>query len=176
MGHMQGYPAEDVIPVDSIIYSVNGVPVDNDLLFKNATSDLKPGEEVVLNTSSGIYTLELAANEDQPGKGFIGVYLLENLEVTGSASAFLSVTLMSFLLNALSWIAFFNINIALVNLLPVIPFDGGRMFKEIVETLKISDESVNRIMYVIVGFALVLLLVNVIPLLKIIASYFANLV
>ncbi len=176
VGHMEGFPAEDVVPVDSIIYSVNGTPTPRFDVFKNLTAGLKPGGTVSLNTSEGVYDITLAAGEEEPERGYIGIYLMENLEFSGPASGFINVGLLSFVINALSWIAFFNVNIALVNLLPVIPFDGGRMFKEVVSTMNLSEGGVNRIVYAVVAFTALIFLVNLIPLLSMLAELFLNLV
>ena len=64
----------------------------------------------------------------------------------------------------------------MVNLLPVVPFDGGHMFKEVVSTLDLSKAAINRVTYVCAGLMAVLFLVNVLPLLRMLAGYVFSLV
>jgi len=176
VGFMDGYPAKDVLSEGAVVYSVNGKATTSLAQYRNATVDLRPGMDAVLNTSKGTYTIRLAANPDEPNKGYAGIYLLENLKVSGAVGMFLSVGLIAFVLEALGWVAFFNVNIALVNLLPIIPFDGGRMFKEVVSTIEKSEIQVNRILYAVIAFTAVVFLVNVIPLLKMIVQFFFTLI
>ncbi|MFH1055495.1 MAG: site-2 protease family protein [Candidatus Altiarchaeota archaeon] len=170
VGFMEGYPAEGVVPLNTVVYSVNGHKTSNFLMYRNVTNSMKPGADVILNTSTGVYSMKLKANDEVPEKGFVGVYLSEDIKFRGAADAILSVSLVSFLIELLGWIAFFNINISLVNLLPVIPFDGGRMFKEFISTLQMSQENVQRMVYAIVGFIAVLFIINMIPLLNMVLN------
>lgn len=176
VGFIEGYPAQDVIPLESVVYHANGQATTDFNLFNNVTSSLKPGDELSLNTSTGAYTITLAENPEDASKGYIGVYLLENLKVGGLLGGVVSVALMSFVINALMWVAFFNINIALVNLLPVVPFDGGRMFKELMSAFRVSEAHAMRVLWAVVAFTAILLLVNVIPLLRMMLSVFSGLI
>jgi len=175
VGFMDGYPAKGMIPDGSVVYSVNGKPSMDFIEYRNVTADLKPGMDATLNTSTGAYTIHLASNPDMPERGFVGVYLAENLRFRGVAGSIVSFDVISFMIQTLGWIAFFNVNIALVNLLPVLPFDGGRMFKEFVSTLKMSQLNVNRILYAVVGLTAMLFIVNMIPLFKMLLNFIINL-
>jgi len=70
------------------------------------------------------------------------------------------------LLTSLGWIYFFSISIGLVNLLPVPPFDGYRMFDEIVKASWIREKSVKRVLFSIIAITVFIFLLNVFPLLK----------
>lgn len=164
VGFIEGLPAEKVMEENTVIYSLNGVRTANYSQYADISDTLKPGELAVLNTSEGQYEITLGESESNPDKGFVGVYLVDNMKLKPKYAGVLSMSLYGFIYQMLKWVIFFNINIALVNLLPVIPFDGGRMFKEIVETLRISEEGVNKIVFAVVGFTAILFLVNMIPL------------
>lgn len=176
VGFIDGYPAKDVLPEGAIIYSVDGKPTANLTALRDITSTLPPGTDIALNTSKGSFTLRLASNPEAPGKGYIGAYLTENLRLEGAIGGVVSVGILGFLLEMLEWIAFFNINIALVNILPLIPFDGGRMFKEVVETLQMSEVNVKRVLYAMISFMAVLFLVNLLPLLGMFIDFLFKLV
>jgi membrane-associated protease RseP (regulator of RpoE activity) len=176
VGFMDGYPAKGVIPKDTVIYSVNGKPTSDLEVFRNATGGLKAGDTIQLNTSSGAYSIGLVQDKAEGGKGMMGVYLSDDIRVRGMLGLFVSVGVLAFILESLGWVAFFNINIALVNLLPVVPFDGGRMFKEVVSTLDLSKAAINRVTYASAGLMAVLFLVNVLPLLKMLTGFVFSLV
>jgi membrane-associated protease RseP (regulator of RpoE activity) len=176
VGLIDGYPAKELIQANTVIYSVNGEPTTDLPMFRNVTAKMNAGDLAVLNTSDGIVELEMAANEEDPGKAYMGVYLVNNARLGGGLGAAISYGTLQLVLEALGWIAFFNINIALVNLLPVVPFDGGRMFKELVETMRLSAQNVARVVLVSVALMAVLLIVNVMPLLKMLVDYFISLV
>jgi membrane-associated protease RseP (regulator of RpoE activity) len=176
VGFIDGYPAEAVIPKDTVIYSINGDSTSNMASFKNITAGLKPDMRVSLNTSEGSYSLKLAKSDKDPNKGILGIYVMENIDFKGPIGLFISVSMMSFILESLGWIAFFNINICLVNLLPILPFDGGRMFKELISTMEMTQVNINRVLYASIAFMALLFLVNTLPLLRIIWDFVFSLV
>jgi membrane-associated protease RseP (regulator of RpoE activity) len=170
VGFMAGYPAEGVIPSGAVIYSVNGMPTTDMSSFRNVTATLKAGEEASVATSVGPFTMRLA-DAPEGGRGLLGVYILENLKVTGVAASFITVGMMTFVLELLGWIAFFNVNIALVNLLPVVPFDGGRMMNEVLSAMRLSPTGARRVAYASIAAMGVLLLANMLPLVKMLVGY-----
>ena len=165
----RGYPAEKILEQGDVIYSINNVSTDSILLFQNATSQFKAGETVELNTSKGILQMTLASAAGNASKGQMGVLVSKIRFMTAAYS-------VDFLLEALGWIIFFSMNIALVNLLPVLPFDGGRMFKEIIDSLSLSEISVKRVIYGIAILTALTFVVNAIPLLGIIADFVHSLI
>jgi membrane-associated protease RseP (regulator of RpoE activity) len=171
--HMDGFPAEYVIPVGSVIYSVNGVDTSDLALYSSVAEDLRPGDRVALATSSGNYVIRLVENPEQPRRGFIGVYLRENIRLRGVIGGLLGAGIVFFILESMGWIAFFNINIALVNLLPIVPFDGGRMLREVVETLRLSDLDTRRVLYSVVLVTALLFIINMIPLFRMLLGFLA---
>ncbi|MFC2162629.1 site-2 protease family protein [Candidatus Altiarchaeota archaeon] len=170
VGFVEDYPAQDYLVKDSIIYSINGISSTDISGFYNATSDLLANEEVTLNTSAGVFSFILGENRDAPGKGYMGVYIQEDFILKGSLG-FMSLESISFFLTMIEWIIFFNINIALVNLLPILPFDGGRMFKEVVLTFNLTEVNVKRVLYSIIVFTAVVFMVNTLPLFMMIGDY-----
>ncbi|MBU0762078.1 MAG: site-2 protease family protein [Candidatus Altiarchaeota archaeon] len=171
VGHISGLGAEENLPDGTVIYSFNGVSASDVEAYKNATLGVKPGERVLLNTSAGLLDVVLKQNPEDVSRGYIGVYLVEDISIKPEYAGFVSIGLLQYLFEALGWVIFFNINIGLVNLLPVVPFDGGRMFKEFAETLRLSELNVNRVLYAVLGLTSVLLLVNMLPLFGIVADY-----
>ncbi|MFH0862119.1 MAG: site-2 protease family protein [Candidatus Altiarchaeota archaeon] len=171
VGFIPGYPAEKVLPQDTVVYSIDGKPTTNLTAFKAATASMPPGEVITLDTSKGSYELKLAANPEDQGKGYVGVYLKENPMLGGLLGELFGIGALVFMLEMLEWIAFFNLNIALVNIMPLIPFDGGRMFKEVISTMRMSELNVKRVLYATIAFMAVLFIVNMLPLLRMMLDY-----
>ena len=69
-----------------------------------------------------------------------------------------------------------NLMIGIVNLLPIIPFDGGRMFNELVQSFKIDEEIKNKIIYAVIIIGIFILLVNLLPLIESFFQRILNLV
>jgi Zn-dependent protease len=76
------------------------------------------------------------------------------------------------MLSSLKWIMFFNFNIALVNLVPIAPFDGWHTLKELLSAFNISEASAQRIAYGVLAFAVILFLINISPIGTKAVSYF----
>jgi len=83
----------------------------------------------------------------------------------------LDVGTLNFLWTTLTWVLFFNLNVALVNILPIAPFDGWRMLQEVMYVFRISEEHARKVVYAIVAFCLVLLLINAMPLVNMFLEY-----
>lgn len=168
----KGYPAEKALEKGMVIEEINGKPAINLNLFRNATAGIKPGEEITIKTSKGVYTVNSTADPKDGSKAYIGVLMMEKMRLGGSLGDYgPSMSVLFFILMSLSWISFFNINIGLVNLLPIIPFDGGKMLKELISAFSINELSVKRILYGVVAFTAVVFVVNTFPLIQLLIDY-----
>ena len=79
---------------------------------------------------------------------------------------FLGIDVSAILINILFWMYFFNFNVALVNLLPILPFDGGKMLIELMSMFNLSEDAVKRIAYTFLFLGLLIILINAYPLLN----------
>ncbi len=162
-----GYPAEGILEQGMLIYEINGKSVRTGKLFTNLTSALKPGDEISLLTDRGEFRLKTTNSPDNESRAFIGISYMPNVGLIGKIMLFIAISL--------SWIAFFNINIALVNLLPIAPFDGWRMLKEVMQTFDISEKTAKNLIYGILLFTAILFLINTLPLFGMIVDYIGRL-
>jgi len=149
---MEGYPADGVLGQGTIIYDIDGEPVMNSGLFIEKMGRINPGDEIVLRTDRGEFTLTVTENPDSPEDAFMGISWAPYNP------------LMSFILLSLFWIFFININISLVNVLPMAPFDGWRMLKEVMLTFDISEITARRFVRGVLVLMILLLLINTLPL------------
>jgi membrane-associated protease RseP (regulator of RpoE activity) len=177
------YPADraGVVP-DSVITSINGVPVTTQADVATILNTTRPGDEVVIVTekdgimSSSTLTLSSWPQNMIPKQsGFMGVTYYDASGIKQIFSAFASPTgffimlaiplqiildpvgwgqlliLVNdsadaiswsipfpgywFVIQLLFWCAWFNLMVGLCNALPIVPFDGGYIFKEGVDRL-----------------------------------------
>lgn len=170
VGLMEDYPAQEVMESGAVIYEINGVSTKTRPLFDEQAGSIKPGDTVKLNTSQGVMSLTAQENPDDPDKGYLGVYIVENIVFTGPVGEG-GFRAMEFVMNSLIWIVFFNISISIVNLMPVLPFDGGRMFKEILELFDFSEVTVEKILYSIIAVTGVIFLVNMMPVFRLLRDF-----
>jgi membrane-associated protease RseP (regulator of RpoE activity) len=177
------YPADraGIVP-DSVITSINGVPVTTQGDVSTILNATRPGDQVVIVTendqTASSHTILLSSwpqNMSQKQSGFMGVSYYDAagikqvfngfatplgffvmlaipiwiildpigwgqflILVNDSADAVAwSVPFPGywFVIQLLFWCAWFNITVGLCNALPMIPFDGGYIFKEGVDRL-----------------------------------------
>jgi len=209
------YPADraGIVP-DSVILSVNGLPVTTQAEVAAILNTTHPGDQVVMVTEkdgiSSSHQLTLTSrpqNMSQTQSGFMGVTYYDASGIKQIFNGFASplgfavmlaipvyvilypVEWGSFLIlvndsaNAVAWsvpfpgywlvvqilfwCAWFNITVGLCNALPLVPFDGGYIFKEGVERLleprgllKYSEQIVLTVSYIMV---LILVLAFTLP-------------
>ena len=69
--------------------------------------------------------------------------------------------------NLFFWLWFVNVNVAVLNALPIYPLDGGRMFNISLKSIlgrRVSEKTISRITYAVTATLVsVLLMVVVIP-------------
>lgn len=148
----EGYPADGVLKKGMIIYKINDESVKSGELFKSTLSKLTPGQEITIRTDQGEFKLQLATHPEDEDRAFIGISWIPYSPIMG------------FILESLFWILFINFNISLVNLLPMVPFDGWKMLNEVMITFDISDLVAKKVIRGILIATLILLFINVIPL------------
>jgi membrane-associated protease RseP (regulator of RpoE activity) len=110
-----------------------------------------------------------------------GVFVLKPSELTGLKVKYkpdyryeatvMGASLSGMLSSALFWIFFFNLNIALVNLLPIVPFDGGKMVIELLTLFKVDENLLKNIVYMLLAAGIVVILINAYPLIYMFMSW-----
>jgi len=114
--------AYDVIPNNTILYSINGHQILYLNQIEGVLNNTKPGEYVLLNTSAGLFNIELT-NKD--GKPFIGIVAEQeyNYKIPG----------IDFIQSLLFWLFVINVGLGIGNMIPIYPLDGGKTMKSILE-------------------------------------------
>jgi len=135
--------------VVGVIIEIDGKMIKQDKDLKQVLSEKKPGDIVKIKTqldgeeSINEYEIELGKRPDNPELPFLGISPIKTTggmlrEIRDSLIFFkdpytyykprISEDLILFIYNLLWWIIIINLSVALVNMLPVGMFDGGRVF------------------------------------------------
>ncbi|MGC9079291.1 MAG: site-2 protease family protein [Nanopusillaceae archaeon] len=113
VGTIPNTSAYNVIPNNTILYSINGYPIHFTYQISEAISNYSIGENITLYTSSGVYTIPIS---NYSGGKLIGILVTQNYENE----------IIPFISSLLFWIFVVNIGLGIANMLPIYPLDGGR--------------------------------------------------
>jgi membrane-associated protease RseP (regulator of RpoE activity) len=127
---------------------INDKPIQNHQGLRNELDNYQPGDwiniSIKTNGDLSVYEIELGENYDQEARPMIGVgfgefsgarsilYNLVEMNYFKEASTYFQPKndsqIIKFFFDLLWWLVLINISVALVNMLPVAIFDGGRFF------------------------------------------------
>ncbi len=163
--------------LSSIITKVNGVSVKSREELGQELSKYAPGAKVIITTHSDDsdrdYEVTLGKNPQDASKAYLGVGFV-NRESSGLIMKLVSVftsfrasevyykpafQAAEFIYNWLWWLVLVCLSVALVNMLPVGIFDGGRFFFLTMLAITKSREKAKKIFSAVTYFFLFLLLV-----------------
>ncbi|MBI4182253.1 MAG: site-2 protease family protein [Candidatus Aenigmarchaeota archaeon] len=160
----KGFPAE-ALPPGAIITAVDGTPVLTVEEYTRAAAARRPGDALVLDTGNGTFQLTSVTPPSGPERAYLGFTLQTATELKqGQESQAGMLALLGSLGSTLHIIFFFNLNIAVVNLLPVLPFDGSKMFEELLKSFNIKAQRRKKIANAIIFLVVALLILNALPL------------
>ena len=168
------------VGLEGAIVEVDGIKISDWDSFSTEILKNSPGDMVTLKTKVGDefkeYELELTENPDQEGMPFVGIGYAggERSGLLGNVIDFLSSFRKEylhyepkfeaawFIYNFIWWLVLISFSVALVNMLPVGIFDGGRFFYltilSITKSEKKAIKSFNFLTYLFL-FLLFLLMV-----------------
>jgi membrane-associated protease RseP (regulator of RpoE activity) len=166
-GVTKGLPAEAAGIMPGMVFtSVNGVAVTNESYFVDVMDKSKPGDKVVIATSSQSFEMTTAVHPDNKDKGYIGVSGVGTYFELKQKNA---ITKIAYWLiqqfGELMWLVFLlSSGIGIVNLLPLGPIDGGRMLQVSLVKVKGKKKGMGWWKSISLFFLIVLLLNVFLPL------------
>lgn len=121
---------------NELILSINNVPMQTVNNFTTLLDSVKPGDVLQIKTNVTNYAVTLASNPKNSSKAYLGTYVTQNTQrrpefeqrygkITADVIQWLAG--LVFILYALS------LGIGIINLVPIGPVDGGRMFKVLLQ-------------------------------------------
>lgn len=113
---------------------------------------LKPGDNVTLQSESQSFTIQTISNPTNSSLAYIGITY--EPVINGNKQVFYDF------LNLFTWMWILNYTIAIVNLAPIYPLDGGLMVKALAE--KVSKKHSMHITIAVTLIAVAIFLVNIV--------------
>jgi membrane-associated protease RseP (regulator of RpoE activity) len=131
----------------------------------SALSNYKPGDTVIVKTSTGLYNLTLADNN---GSAYIGI-LISQVDPLSQKNIMVSLfapknarpyeakfsifePIGNFILQAMSFTIAICIGVALFNMLPMKPLDGGAVFEAVTNSTIANIASVLILITILINF------------------------
>ncbi len=176
MGMYYDAPAINV-GLEGAITSINKAPITSLEVFQNELRKYLPGDNVtiktIVNEETKSYEIELVENPEGGEGGYLGVGFFDTGRsgVMGRVIDFMSSFKSSsiyykakfnaawFIYNLLWWLVLISLTVALVNMLPVGIFDGGRFFYLTVLAITKSKKKAEKSFKFVTKLFLFLLLV-----------------
>jgi membrane-associated protease RseP (regulator of RpoE activity) len=161
--------------LSKIITKIEGIKIDSFEKLSSELSKKSPGDTVLIETfEEGVIKENLIILEEdsyEKGKARLGVYFLGNpaiiedhytiIPFIGNSNTFyrsiIPTKSILFVHNLLEWIILISLSVALVNMLPVGIFDGGRFFYLTIWGIT-KKESIGKNAFKIITYLFLLLL------------------
>ena len=161
-------PADDA-GLRGVITEINGEKIRNLGDLSGLMEKVKPGEVIRVVTTEGEYDIKTIENPDNSSYSFIGISSVSTkleykngLNPLGDPSKSLAV--YSWVSGLLGWVFMLDISIAVANLLPFLPFDGGVIWEGIFEKITKKKGLAKKMIKVLSAVTYALLVINLIGL------------
>jgi membrane-associated protease RseP (regulator of RpoE activity) len=138
-GFTSGSPAQTQgLPQWSIITQVNNNATPDAFHLGSYLASLKPGANVTVHLINPSQTLTITTgkSDTNASRAILGILTANYVPLRYQ---FLSVTSTYQLLTAFSWLQLILLGVALVNMLPLVPFDGDRYFDALLGVLGLKN-------------------------------------
>jgi membrane-associated protease RseP (regulator of RpoE activity) len=156
----QNLPASSSgLQAGDIVTSINGTKISSIDDLRTYMSKVSPGQVIVIGTQTGTYPVRTGSDQTNSSRALIGISGLTDLIVYNPKLPFLSSEFPDILLHAEYWLSVVLVSVALINMLPMYPFDGDKFVDTALSALGIRRT--KGIRSALNGAAYGLLLLNV---------------
>lgn len=136
-GLVNGGPAQNAsIPAWSVLTGVNGSSIMSVNALRNELAPLAPGHHLNLTISGTIYMIVTQPSPSNSSRATIGIFTFDYYQPRAS---FLPISGPYHFFNTLQWMSLILLGVALVNMLPMVPFDGDRYFDTVLGLLGLKN-------------------------------------
>ena len=122
-----------------IITNINQTGISAIADLRQYMSRVTPGQEIVIGTQRGDFLVRTAVDQNNSSHAIIGISGLTDHIVYEPKLPFLSSDFPPMLLRAEFWLSIVLISVALINMLPMYPFDGDKFLETALNVLKIRN-------------------------------------
>ncbi len=146
------------LEVNDVIYSVNGVPVNRNTLFKNiSASDI-----IIIQTSKGNFTYSLKKPINMPLAWILGELGVRRVDYYFPMKWRINSPAAEYTLyRVFSWTQLIAINVAIFNMMPVYFLDGSLLISALLESRIKSEKTMKLLNISLTTICLLLLAANI---------------
>jgi membrane-associated protease RseP (regulator of RpoE activity) len=130
--HSSGLQAGDVVT------SINGTRITSINDLRQYMSNVVPGQEIVVGTQRGSFPVTTGVDQTNPSHALIGISGLTDNIVYNPKLPGLSSDFPPILLHAEFWLSIVLVSVALINMLPMYPFDGDKFLDTALNVFGVS--------------------------------------
>ncbi len=149
--HTSGLQAGDIVT------SINGTAITGINDLRRYMNDVTPGQVVVVGTQRGNFPVKTITDPNNATHAVIGISGLTDNIVYGPKFPFLSSDLPNILLHSEFWLSVVLTSVAMINMLPMYPFDGDKFLDTALNVLGIRQTKGIRSAANAAGYLLLLL-------------------
>jgi len=142
-----------------VLTAINGTAISNITDLRQIMAGVHPGQVVDLQTQRGTFSVKTVADPTNSSHALIGVDLAETINYVPKFS-FLSSGFPDSLYRAEYWASIVLTSVAVINMLPMFPFDGDKFLETVLNILGVGK--IQEIRTVANGAAYAILLMNII--------------
>ena len=148
---------------NTVIIGINGQDISTIDDFREIMTGVGPNRRIELKSDDRSYTVTTTDSPDDPSRGYLGVWILDERSELKNDNIFTQALLyiINWIRNMFGWLAFLSLNIGLINLLPIFITDGARMLKILFERIIPNKEKSASLWLLINWLALFSLLILV---------------
>jgi membrane-associated protease RseP (regulator of RpoE activity) len=121
--HSSGVQAGDIVT------SINGTKISDIADLRHYMSTVIPGQQIMLGTQRGSFTVKTGADQNNSSRALIGISGLTDHIVYDPKLPYLSGEFPTMLLRSEFWLSIVLVSVALINMLPMYPFDGDKFLE-----------------------------------------------
>ncbi len=151
---VKGQPSENILKPGDVIIALNGTRIRSYVELARYMLGTRPGENLVITTERGNFTVRLAENPRNKSIGFIGVklytgdYYKPRISLNGEHAVKIY--------NYLSLNMWINLGLAMFNFLPALPADGGKIVEMYLEGKKKILYAISAAVWGTLGLSILL--------------------
>jgi membrane-associated protease RseP (regulator of RpoE activity) len=142
-----------------VVTSINATLISGIADLRSFMSKVSPGQVIVIGTQTSSYVVKTGVDQSNASRALIGISGLTDLIVYDPKLPFLSSEFPNILLHAEYWLSVVLVSVALINMLPMYPFDGDKFLDTALNVLGIRKT--KGIRSALNGTAYALLILNV---------------
>jgi membrane-associated protease RseP (regulator of RpoE activity) len=149
--HSSGLQAGDTVT------SINGTKISDLIDLRQYMSGVVPGQTIVIGTQRGSYTVKTDPDKNNASHALIGIGGLTDNIVYNPKSPLFSGEFPPMLLHAEFWLSIVLVSVALINMLPMYPFDGDKFLETALNIFGIKNTKGIRTVANSAAYAVLLL-------------------